>query len=387
MANTLKFGNGNWATQEGLTLAYNDENDNYKPLPFDFTRASNATVVNKEGLIETVGNGIPRIDFADSEDGALLLEPQSTNLITYSEDFSDSSWFKGNTTVIANQEISPSGIQDADKVTFLAVPNANIQLTSAIATTIGEDYTYSIWAKADANVNNVKFGGGIGGDVDLSITDEWQRFSVTFTAASASTITTLVTRNSVLANIYLWGAQIEEQSYPTSYIPTQGSTVTRLADSCSNGGNEQVINSTEGVLYAEISALESTSSVSTFISISDGTYNNRASILFSNGATNKIRTFLWVGGASQTDETGSVVDVTSFNKVAFKYKENDFALWINGVEVATDTSGSVWSADTITKLSFSEINTNAGAFNGKTKALAVYNTALSDSELEALTQV
>ena len=63
MANTLKFGNGNWATKEGSALAYNDENGNFKPLPFDFSRASNATVVNKDGLIEVVGSGQPRIDF------------------------------------------------------------------------------------------------------------------------------------------------------------------------------------------------------------------------------------------------------------------------------------------------------------------------------------
>ena len=62
MANTLKFGNGNWATKAGSTLAYNDESG-FNPLPFDFTRASSATVVNKNGLIETVASGIPRIDF------------------------------------------------------------------------------------------------------------------------------------------------------------------------------------------------------------------------------------------------------------------------------------------------------------------------------------
>ena len=47
MAETLKLGNGNWATKEGSTLAYNDENGNFKPLPFNFTRDSGATRVNK----------------------------------------------------------------------------------------------------------------------------------------------------------------------------------------------------------------------------------------------------------------------------------------------------------------------------------------------------
>ena len=63
MANTLKFGNGEWYGKKDTILAYNDENSNYKPLPFDFSRASNATVVNKAGLIETVGSGEPRVDF------------------------------------------------------------------------------------------------------------------------------------------------------------------------------------------------------------------------------------------------------------------------------------------------------------------------------------
>jgi hypothetical protein len=83
MAATLKLGDRKWATKEGSLLAYNDENNNYKPLPFDFTRASSATRVNKQGLIETVASGVPRIDFTDAN-GALLLEPQRTNLITQS---------------------------------------------------------------------------------------------------------------------------------------------------------------------------------------------------------------------------------------------------------------------------------------------------------------
>ena len=92
MANTLKFGNGLWANKEGSTLAYNDENGNFKPLPFDFSRATSATRVNKQGLIETVGSNEPRIDFLNDSNGALKLEPSRTNLIPYSEDFSTNNW-------------------------------------------------------------------------------------------------------------------------------------------------------------------------------------------------------------------------------------------------------------------------------------------------------
>ena len=85
MANTFKFGNGEWAVGKETALAYNDENSNFKPLPFTFDRASTATVVNKQGLIETVGIDEPRIDFLNNTKGHLLLEPQRQNVITYSE--------------------------------------------------------------------------------------------------------------------------------------------------------------------------------------------------------------------------------------------------------------------------------------------------------------
>jgi hypothetical protein len=81
MANTLKFGNGQWATKVGSTLAYNDEGGNFKPLPFNFTRSTSATRVNKDGLIEVVTNNKPRIDFLNDSNGALLLEPSRTNLL------------------------------------------------------------------------------------------------------------------------------------------------------------------------------------------------------------------------------------------------------------------------------------------------------------------
>jgi hypothetical protein len=118
--------------------------------------------------------------------------------------------------------------------------------------------------------------------------------------------------------------------------------------------------------------------------LSDGTYNNRISILYSVG-TNIIRGFLRLGGVSQADLSFAVSDITEFHKVAFKFKENDFALWVDGVEVATDTNGSILPNGTLTKLAFSEISTTGGAFRGNTKDVQVYTKALSDAELIKLT--
>ena len=412
MANTLNLGNGNWAVKTDSLLGYNSENNNFKPLPFDFTRASSATVVNKDGLIETVGSGEPRIDFLGNTNGALLLEPQRTNKITYSEDFSNAAWGKSGASVVSGFT-SPSGDTSAFKLVEDTSNSSHSLQSPFVGGASGAD-TFSIFAKSDGRFNfsivedaytginvivNLQDGTitttGQQANI-ISLKNGWYRIDVTRADNSSPSrwlISLLDSSNNAsyqgdgTSGVYIYGAQLEQGSYATSYIPTSGSAVTRVADACTNGGNDQVINSTEGVLYAEISALSSTSLSSKYISISDGTYNNRASILFSTGSTNQIRTFLRVGGGVQIDVNNSVNDVTDFNKIAFSYKENDFKVYINGSLVSSDTSGSVWSANTITKLSFSEINTSVNKFEGNVKDVRVYNTALTDSELAILTTI
>lgn len=106
MANTFKFGtNGNWAVKDGYALAYNDENNNFKPLPFDFTRASSATTLNRQGLIETVGSGKPRIDFTDNTSGHLLLEPSRMNKLLRSNEF-NTTWTLGSALNLTSGQTS-----------------------------------------------------------------------------------------------------------------------------------------------------------------------------------------------------------------------------------------------------------------------------------------
>jgi hypothetical protein len=178
---------------------------------------------------------------------------------------------------------------------------------------------------------------------------------------------------------YVYGAQYEVGSCATSYIPTSGSAVTRVADVCNNGGNDQVINSTEGVLYAEISTFDDTTIK--IITIGDGTSSNRIQLFYFNGAS--IYGSCIVGGVSQASLFTNI-DVSTNIKVAFKYKINDFALWVNGFEVGIDTSGTVPTG--LNTLLF-DSGVGTSNFYGNAKDLRVYNTALSDSELAALTQV
>ncbi len=375
--------------------------------------------------VQEIQTDTPRIDFTNDTKGHLLLEPSRTNLVTNSNDFS--SYTFTNIDYNANNSISPDGSVNATKVT----PNtsnafhdlrtsANISLGSGNNTVsffiksngynffelgVASNSGFSKYATAVINLNDgTNANTGVNQtwtitNVNISeFNSDWYRLELTFNV-DTSTSTAMVFASSLptsargvafqgdgTSGAYIYGLQLEEGDYSTSYIPTTGAASTRNADVCNNSGSAQDFNSEEGVLYAEIAALESTSSGSKFISISDGTYNNRASILFSNGATNKIRCFLRVGGTSQVDKIENVTDVTDFNKVAFSYKENEFKVFINGSQAgSTDTSGSVWSSGTITKLSLTEINSALGAFNGKVRNVQVFTEALTDAELQELT--
>ena len=182
------------------------------------------------------------------------------------------------------------------------------------------------------------------------------------------------------SGIYLWGAQHEQGSYATSYIPTAGSTVTRAQETCNGAGNASTFNSTEGVLYAEIAALADDATYRG-ISLGDGTVNNVVRFYYEN-VSNKLTAQIKDGGIAQAIMSYNFSDITISSKIALKYKLNDFALWVNGFEVATDLNGATPSG--LYTLGF---DTGAGGddFYGKIKGVYVFNKALTDDELQQLT--
>jgi len=383
MANTLKFGAGQWATKEGSTLAYNDENDNYKPLPFDFTRASNATVVNKAGLIETVGNAIPRIDFLGNTQGALKLEPQSTNLYSYSNKSSE--WLKTNWTTTDNYAISPDGTQNA----FRAVSLNNSGILYQTATGSSGVNTLSVYAKSNTSTNQKFRFFGNGNTLtsnDFTVTNEWKRIEWSYTYSSVTS--GIKGASNELSDILFFGFQHEVNDFATSYISTSGSSVTRLADSCNNGANEQVINSTEGVLYAEIKGFISQDTIeqNRYITITNGTSNERVALLLG-GNPNQLRAIIYSSTQSiNLSFTTSLTDVKQYNKLAVKYKSGDYAFFLNGVKIGSSTITNAFSENTLNDLSF-DVGGGTQQFRGNVKDLKLYNTALSDSELATLTTI
>jgi hypothetical protein len=383
MSNTLNLGNGNWAVKKDSLLAYNSENGNFKPLPFDFTRASSATVVNKDGLIEIVGSGKARIDFKDDAKGALLLEPTRSNLLTYSSELNIGT--NGTASVTSNTTISPNGALNADTLGI----GYRGKSVSATANT----YSLSVFVKSEISstasiyiYDGTYYSGtydlttGISTGVGTSMVNYgngWWRCIIT--QAIASTISEIGFNS---GQVYVWGAQLEQGSYATSLIPTQGSAVTRVADSCNNAGNNQVINSTEGVLYFEGSVLQESVYEEFAISLSDGSSNNRI-FLTLGSPDNNYRAYS-SGGA---DLTFQGLDVNSLSKVAVRYSLNNFSIWINGIKRAETLTYAGIPSNTLNNLSFSRNASGEYFFRGNTKDLRVYNTALTDAELILLTTI
>jgi len=185
---------------------------------------------------------------------------------------------------------------------------------------------------------------------------------------------------------YIWGAQLEQQSFATSYIPTSGSGVTRLADAAFGAGSSDLINSTEGVLYAEIASFISTdvTEPNRYLTLTNGTSNERIALLFG-GNTNQLRAIAFSNTQSiNLSFTTSLTDAKQFNKLAIKYKSGDYAFFLNGIKIGGSTETNIFTANTLNDLSF-DVGGGTQKFRGKVKCVAVFKEALNNDELECLT--
>ncbi len=360
---------------------------------FTFTRNNPGTRVNASGNIESVGVDLPRIDYKGGC-GSLLLEPSRTNLVTYSEDFSQSTWVKQSAGVASapiitsNYAISPDGTLNADRVVFDinggTTSSDFSQVADAITNSIG-DVTNSVWIKSNTESNyNMSFVNPSANYISIVVTTEWQRFDVTSTTSSTASAFRLRLRGSEAtsdyADVSVWGAQVEQGSYPTSYIPTQGVAATRGADLATDAGSSDLISSTEGGLYLGFAALTSINNFES-ISLSDGGLTERIRFMVSN-VENRISIEVDTGNGSGFFRNSTLSDITAFNKIAIKYKQDDYAIWINGVEEITVTTAAV---PTLNELTFTAGGISGAKFIGNVKCAAVFKEALTDSELEALT--
>jgi len=336
--------------------------------------------IDNVSVIEVNRDNLARIDYTDSVEGVLLTEPQSTNLNYYSEDFSQ--WSVENSSIVPNTTISPDGTQNA---TTWNVNTTNAKIQRAIGSlTIGEEYTVSFYIKAESPMD-IGIGGIVTATPTISVTTEWQRFEMTQTSSSTVRYPQLKYAGD-LGTLYIWGAQLEESSHATSIMPTYGEIASRAGDVINNGGEAINFNSAEGVLFAEIAAL-SDDETSRSIRISDGSSLNYVAIRFNNGGSNRIYTRVNVGSSANYFYLDSSHNITDMNKIAIRYKDSDFATFINGVKVSSQTSGSLFPVNTLDTLSVHGSNETSEPFYGKTKNIQVFKEALTDAQLITLTTI
>ena len=384
----------------------------------DFTHDRNlttATRVNKDGFIEGVAADVPRLDYplidgVVQDCPALLLEPSRTNSLQRTEEFDNSTWNKGSLTVTANQAISPDGSQTADKITPSATTGAiriwQTQTTSAATYSLsffvkynGKQYVQLLFgsllnSSAYSNFDLINGSVTSGTGKIENYGSGWYRISLTASLNASTDQVYLWSIDSETASrgasstgngsdgYYVWGSQLEQGSYPTSYISWDGSgSTTRSADVCNGSGTSAEFNDSEGVLFAEIFIEENIES-NVNISISTGVHQESLLKFIYVVSENAFKGELFNASQTLTFITYANYDLGVFNKVLLSYNSSNLKLYINGFEINSVSVNGLPSG--LNQLNFDRADGSAD-FYGKTKQLMTFKTALTDSDLETLT--
>lgn len=357
-------------------------------------RNSTATYFDKQGVTQTAPVNQVRTEYDENGDPYILVEPLSTNYYLNSNDFTDSNWQKIQTgsslvpVVTSNYGIGIDGNQSADRVQLSCGPSfADRSILRQLRTANNTHHTQSFYIKSTPGAGNQSLCfhfNGANQTVFNVNENSWSlvRYSDIANTTLFSGIELRGTITDETADILICCAQLEELPFGTSDIPTTGAIATRLADSLTGFGTVNEFNSSEGVLFLEAAALAN-DGTSRRISISDNSSANRLELIYSS-SSNTIQYSVVVSGSSQVSISKVVSNIEQFNKIALKWKDNDFSIWINGVEQGTDGSGVSYGSSVLTSL---KLETAGGGLNfyGKIKQLLVFNQALTDQELQTLT--
>jgi hypothetical protein len=377
-----------------------------------FTRASTALRTNANGLLESVASGVPRIDYdpVTLACKGLLIEESRTNLLTYSEQFDNATWGKIGVSAASNAVTAPDGATTADKL-IESASGGNHQLTNVVVAT--GTYTWSLFAKAgertklaltvwDSVSNNgsvfdlvTATVAGIVGTAPaasscVSVGNGWFRCSITVNIASGSVMPVIYLANdSYVLNytgdgtsgLYIWGAQLEAVSFPTSYIPTTSAQVTRAADVATmTGANfSSWYRQGEGSFIAVSDQYVTGNSNQCIVfEAGDGTNANLVQLGTQYGTTNFQYLITQAG-------SGQVVVVTAASTSqtarAVSYKTNDCAQSINGAAVSTDTAATM---PIVASFGVGCKVNQISQLNGHIARIAYYPKRLTNATLQAL---
>jgi len=354
-----------------------------------FTRASTATRVNESGLIESVATGVPRIDYTGGGCGKLLLEPQRTNSQIYSQDFTNATYIKdAGITVTSTNNTSPSGALDATKI---SVTNSgriysNVASNTWCTSVFLKAGTFAYFELAGKKID-LNLGTMVGGTIE-DYGNGWYR--VTGIATTTRPFQIIAYPNSSYAthttsgDYFIWCVQSElSATYPTSYIPTTSTAVTRVADSASKSGISSLIGQTEGTIYLE-GDIQKHNESGFYVTISNGATINTAIYAYqpSNGNLQVL-----VRKSGNPDATLTITSANwtaGFNKLAIAYTSTTAEVFINGVSKGTT---SFVSAPACSKFTIGSRPDAVGTLvgTGGYNQTLLFKTRLTNAQLAALT--
>ena len=377
-----------------------------------YTPTTTQPITNYIPVLETAASGVARFDHNPTtfESLGLLIEESRANLILQSEDL-DTTWAETRATLSLNSVIAPSGALTAD--VLIASTDNDTHFTSQTFTGTAAAHTFTVYAKA-YGLNHVAlrlFNGtaqvglayynlstGATGTVTAgtaaitSVGNGYYRCSLTATLAASASCTADIqlanadNTNSFAGNAFsgvtLWGAQLEAGAFPTSYIPTVASQVTRAADAASMTGTNfsSWYNQAQGTLYAEASVIGATADA-VIASANSGTTNNdiRLRVLSS---SNSLGFRVFADGVSQAAlSTTNAFTVGQEFKSVGVYKVNDFAFSANGLPVTTDTTGVL---GVVTQFQLGAVGA-VSVLNGHIRKLSYYPLRATNAQLQGLT--
>lgn len=377
-----------------------------------YTPTTTTAITNYIPTLQTAAANVARLDYdpITREPKGLLIEESRANLLTYSDDFSNAAWSytTPNGQITANTLIAPDGTQTADKLyEATAVTGSTVhrrinftnQGTSLARSVtmyakrgerkrlyvfIGNGATgTAAWYDLALGTTGMSTDYPSGGTSDItSVGNGWYRCVLNLTALGVITVQPhVVTDNATTGDarvgdgysgIYIWGAQLEAGSFPTSYIPTVASQVTRSADSASMTGTNfsSWYNQSEGTIYVEKDS--SASGNRRYVNFDDGSENNRIQITHAN--------FVFVNGG--TTQAVMSATLTGAVKIVGTYKIGSYALSVNGATPVTSSTGSIPVVNT---LRLGATATGIENICGYIKKLTYFPKRLPDAELQELT--
>jgi hypothetical protein len=334
--------------------------------------------------------------------------------LTYSSSFDNGAWVKYDTFVTSNIATSPSGVQDADKIT--PSTNNTPHNVDTVGLSVSNNGTASVYLKADGYEKAAVYSyftnaytsfDLINGTIltsfstSASIEDAgngWWRCTVYDTGNSSFGYVIAVLSNASNSpftaysgngtdGILAWGAQLEVGSYPTSYIPTQGASVTRNADVISKTGISSLIGQTEGTMFYDGYFGNNSSEVYIFLqALGSGGVDN--SIYLQKNANPTIGLKVFSGPTQVANINGGSFSVGDRIKIAAAYKANDFVLYINGTQIGTDTSGTPPTCANFNLGNYAGAPTNEDfLLNKGVNAAALWTTRLTNTQLAQLTTI